>query len=217
MASKITYIGVDITDCCELTTETNKSKILKIGNRKIIQCSAHLRDYGGEWFRAISGANTVYVDRVSKILYNGVSLAQKRVTKISTPAYLPSPALNDIVASCKFETTYDEDLSNFLFNTNKSAEFLAPERDSVYYISILEQENAANMPSADFRISINLLKTNATTPVLYIGGFEGIKLPLSASFDLKFNNKRTDFNYIVLEVPPKTLLKLTLELLAVNE
>lgn len=125
------------------------------------------------------------------------------------------PLQKSILAKVLWETTYDEALSLFVFKTNNKTSFIAPNQTQEVYVSLLPN---ANNKKADFKITLaELSKTSTQNCALYIGGLNGIKVPIKSGFELCFNNKKTGMDYVVVEIPAGDIYKIELELLNVYE
>ena len=125
------------------------------------------------------------------------------------------PLQNSILAKILWETTYDESLGLFIFKTNNKTSFVAPVQTQKSYISILSN---ANNKKADFKITLaELNKTSTQDCALYVGGMDGIKVPIKSGFELCFNNKKTGMDYAIVEIPAGDIYKIELELLNVYE
>ena len=125
------------------------------------------------------------------------------------------PLQNTILAKVLWETTYDESLGLFIFKTKNKTSFIAPIQTQEVYVSLL---SSGNNKKADFKITLaELSKTSSQDCALYIGGLDGIKVPIKSGFELCFNNKKTGMDYAVIEIPAGDIYKIELELLNVYE
>lgn len=136
----------------------------------------------------------------------------------TTPFYglgsiLPKP--KSIIASALWETTYDAALGLYIFKTQNKTSFIAPAQSTNIYISLLANQNDKK---ADFKINLTELNKSSTQDcALYIGGLNGIKVPIKTGFELCFNNKKSGMDYAVVEIPAGDIYKIELELINVYE
>lgn len=126
-----------------------------------------------------------------------------------------TPIQNEILAVTNWETTYDENLSLYIFDTLNYVSYIAPVQSNACFISLIAENN---IKKADFRIALRELnKTSGQDCFLYVGGFDGIKMPIKAGFELCFNNKKSGMDYAIIEIPAGDIYKIELELLNVYE
>lgn len=126
-----------------------------------------------------------------------------------------TPVQNEILAVTNWETTYNEKLSLYIFDTLNYVSYISPAQSDACFISLIAE---SNIKKADFRIALKEINnTSGQNCFLYVGGFEGIKMPIKTGFELCFNNKKSGMNYAVIEIPAGDIYKIELELLNVYE
>lgn len=183
---------------CKYSKDTNDSRSVNIG----LNHTAYVAFF----------ANGVFENFIKVIDESGF------IDEGTTPFYgegsiLPKPKA--IIANALWETTYDEALGLYIFKTLNKTSFIAPVQNTNIYISLLSNQNEKK---ADFKLRLlELSKTSASDCALYLGGLNGIKVPIKTGFELCFNNKKTGMDYAVIEIPAGDIYQIELELLNVYE
>lgn len=125
------------------------------------------------------------------------------------------PVDGSVFGKIAWETKKDQKYDLFVFKTQTTVSYIAPANDEKVYISLISN---VNNKKADFKISLaELNKTSTQDCVLYIGGLNGVKVPIKSGFELCFNNKKTGMDYAVVEIPAGDIYKIELDLLNVYE
>ena len=125
------------------------------------------------------------------------------------------PVNGSVFGKIAWETKKDQKYDLFIFKTQATINYIAPANNEKVYISLISN---INNKKADFKITLaELSKTSSQDCALYIGGLDGIKVPIKSGFELCFNNKKTGMDYAVVEIPAGDIYKIELELLNVYE
>lgn len=125
------------------------------------------------------------------------------------------PKDGQIFGKIFWETKKDDKFNMFIFKTKNKTSYIAPANDEEVYISLIAN---LNNKKADFKITLaELSKASTQDCALYIGGLDGIKVPIKSGFELCFNNKKIGMDYAVIEIPAGDIYKIEIELLNVYE
>lgn len=152
--------------------------------------------------------NSTFSSLVERIKNNSI----RRSPEAPTDSFVVcSDKIVDVV---QYEENKATDLSNFLFKTKDKLTCLIPQQTKITFLSIIANSDK----KADFKLRLlELLKTSTSDCALYLGGLDGIKVPIKTGFELCFNNKKTGMDYGVIEIPAGDIYKIELELLNVYE
>lgn len=125
------------------------------------------------------------------------------------------PKDGQVFGKIAWETTKDGAYDMFIFKTQSKTSYIAPANTANIYVSIIANMNAKN---ADFKLRLlELSKTSTSDCALYLGGLQGVKIPIKTGFELCFNKNKTGMDYAVIEIPAGDIYQIELELLNVYE
>lgn len=171
--------------------------------------------YGSEhnlfaYFR--SGFNNGFFKCLEIVDYSGASSDIEVVCKGESNFF---PKDKQVFGKIAWETSKDDVYGMFIFKTQQKTSYIAPANTANIYVSIIANTNTKN---ADFKLRLlELSKTNTSDCALYLGGLQGIKIPIKTGFELDFNKNKTGMDYAVIEIPAGDIYQIELELLNVYE